>query len=214
MESTQPAVHFDLWDSLKDPASFLADDRANPARARAAALVRDERQRLGGRATMMEIGCCNGYDYEDFFSKMAELDYLGIDGSSTLVTYCQNRWAPAVFALGTFGSLSTFKAAPWDITYAKAVFEHQEDFQVPLEQLLFVTKRLCIINWYLPPAIEAKLGFNDSAKMFYNRYAAGAVKQTIREASFDLTTELSPSGNELYICRKPARVKTRGKTRK
>jgi len=196
-----PEVCFDLWDKLP-PDRFLTDDRHNPARALAAGIVRKEVARLGGSASLLELGPGPGFDYADHFSAIAGLEYSALEGSKKLLAHCTQRFPQADFQLGGFLALQRRQERSIDIVYAKAVFEHQASFQEPLRSFLRVARSLALINWYLPPGPTAQLRYNEQERMHYNRYAAGAVLKEITDAGFALEIRIAPPpGNALYICR-------------
>jgi len=207
-----PQVHFRLWNQL-DATKFLLDDRANPARAMAADVIKAQVELLGGQtASMLEIGPGPGFDYGDHFQHIPRLRYTGLEGSSMMLRHCKEQHPNADFQRGDFTTLQQYSAQSFDITYAKAIFEHQEDFEVPLHLMLSVTKRLAVVNWYLPPGPVEELRYIAAEPMYYNRYAAADVRAAVLTAGFELEIVTAPPpGNELYICR---RRSTRRRTRR
>lgn len=106
---------FRFWEHLAAPTTFLDDDRANPARAAAAAIVASEIEQ--GARSLVEIGPGPGYDYIDHFSRIPGLAYAAYEGARTLRDAFL-AVAPGVdVRLGGFEHLEPDSA---DIVYTKA----------------------------------------------------------------------------------------------
>lgn len=190
-------MDFEFWNQV-DLDLFIADDRDNPARGKAAEIVTTAMPKRRKHATLVEIGCGPGFDYGDHFSKIKRLKYLGLDGSAAMVEHCAKQWPQASFEVGDFASLV---GQEFDFTYCKAVLEHNPDFRVPLQRMLRVTRRLALINWYLPPSADPYRTFDASTKVHYNRYLRSDVLAAIDACGFSASTlTVDDSTNELYLC--------------
>lgn len=212
-EMSSEKVNPRIWNSL-DPKTFLKDDRSNIGRNMAAGKVSEFLKKIKTETkqrhvTMLEIGCCNGIDYRDYFRQMENdgLIYHGLDISKKMIESIQKDFPDLNVRVGGFTDLR--QSQKYDITYVKAVFEHQPDFAPPLKQLLSVTQYICIINWYLPPGRkdEAKIQFSEGEQVYYNRYEKALVEKVIKEAGFQIKIEEVPNGNTLYYI-----TKAEGKT--
>lgn len=189
---------FEYWNGLSKPAvdTFLANDWDNPARARAAEIIKG--WVAAGAVSLVEVGPGPGIDYDRFLSKIGDLKYTAFEGSKNLRDNLVSKFPGATFHHGTFADLPD---KGFDIAYTKATFEHQPDFEEPLKFFLRSTRRFALINWYRPPTIAENREYSHADKMHYNTYLKSTVNSLIHKEGFSLEEErCSVSGNVLYRC--------------
>ena len=189
-----------FWNTIDE--TFLTNDRSNPARAKAAEIIREELQSVRGKMTVAEIGPCNGFDYEDYFKSMKHLSYTGIEGSIERCKYLQARFGSKLFEHGSFESLQNRK---FSVLYTKATLEHQPHFAHCLQMLLRSARRLVVINWYIPPENATELiRWNSEIRVHWNQYNKNDVLDCIHEEGWTQIEDIRVSGstNSLYIVRR------------
>lgn len=194
-------THFEYWNGI-EPSAFLDGDRENPMRRKAAELIAAAAMQSVHPLRMLEIGFGNGIDYAAHLSKIPNLVYHGIDGSEALTAYCRSQYPGVDFRHLTLSRVRAGRKR-YDVTYAKAVFEHQKDFEDPLTHMLRVTGALALVNWYLPPGETVEHSYNPTKQMHYNRYEQAAVLRLITQQNFSCTIHrVEGSTNELYELRR------------
>ena len=196
--STDPDVSF--WESVYPP-TFLDDDRANPARVLAGAVV--AAAFACGARSLVEVGPGPGWDIEDHFLRTinAGMSYLGIEPTANLRDALLERYAdlPLSFVDGSFANLH---ADGFDVAYTKATFEHLPDFHPALERFVCSARMLAIVNWYRPPCDVEQRHYDAGQHVHYNTYKRGDVLASVAGVHRGLTVHAFPGGNEVWLFRR------------
>lgn len=203
VDTRNPEVSSYVWDK-QDPEEFLADDASNPVRLAALKEIEQAVSRIKkGVPTLLEIGCGPGIDYLNHIRPLVtsrRLKYIGFDICAPFIDRMK-RLCPetgAAFKTCGFGSLP--KKPMYDITYAKAVLEHQPALNPALRSLLQATKRTCIISWYLAPDEQGAFKWSENDKVHYNRFAKSEVYSTAESCGFSIVEKaVEQSTGLLYI---------------
>lgn len=191
VSSVDPSFRY--WNDLTSPSDFLADDDANPARDYVVEVLKREVD--AGARWLVEVGPGAGRDYRRY--RHLPLDVLLVEGSAKLADYLRKTCPTAHVRNGTFSSLMPGTA---DISYCKAVLEHQPDFRDPLRQLIRAARRLCIVNWYRPPAEAEERTYNARDEVHYNTYRRSDVLALVADEGRAVETA-TVGWNEVWLIR-------------
>lgn len=186
---------FKYWNELKQPETFLADDKENPSRGAVAEIVKAEIS--AGAKSMVEVGPGSGHDYGRFY-RFFPIEYTLMEGSQNLCQHLLQTYPTAKVRNGTFDSLVSDEA---DIIYCRHVLEHQKCFREPLRRAIAAARMLCIVTWYRPPSETEVSFYHQGEEVHYNTYRRSDVMNEI--ASAGCKVEVIASGtNEIYLIRK------------
>lgn len=188
-----------FWDTVPD--QFLADDRNNPARAAAAAILLEHARKTGLRS-LLEVGPGMGFDFADHFQPHVvskDITYQGVEGSTGLHSRLQQQYPVGDWVLGTFDDLTP---ASYDMAYTKATLEHQGTLEAPLVALLQAARSLVVINWYRPPGLQQEQVYQSKQQVWYTTWRQADVLEVIARFGTCEIQEVPGSTNVLYIVRK------------
>jgi len=181
----------DVWDGA--PIGFLSDDRPNPARAAAAAMIADLAAK--GVRSMVEVGPGPGFDYVDHFRGLP-VSYVAYEPSATLRSVFLLSAPGADIRPGGYVDLPP---ESYDLCYTKATLEHQRDFRHALHRMLLAARRV-LINWYLPPDEKGALRYSPEEGIWYNRYVRSEVIDFIHQHGYVVEERPQPPpGNSLWF---------------
>ncbi len=190
------------WDVAPD--DFLADDRQNPARNAAAAIIRAIGIEHGG-IRLAEVGPGPGFDFIDHFrpalgrSISQYVAYEASQGMADRLRTCLPG-SGACVEHGGFDQLAHLAPGAFDVVYTKATLEHQPDFRAPLDVLITAARYLLVVNFYLVPGEVEEKCYDEVQHMWYNRYAARDIERACYARRRNLcVVDVPGSSNVLYL---------------
>ena len=160
----------DLWYTKIHDANYLLHDN-----------FIEYLKKLTDVKSILEIGCGTGI-YPIKNKKLFEnVEYTGIDISSTAINYCKNN-SDFEFIVGDFISMDFDKK--FDLIFSHAVIDHVYDINQFVTKIIDSTKKYAFINAYrgfFPNLAEHKMKWDGHDACYFNDISVSKIRDLLLE---------------------------------
>jgi ubiquinone/menaquinone biosynthesis C-methylase UbiE len=163
--------HLRFWD--RAPIWFSGPEgKDHPSRLKALEII-------GRTSKILEIGCGNGVDFDEMLRRNLFSDfYCGVDVCETYIDYLtqkypkSNKYEFMHARNGLVDASARFSDKYFEVSYARAVLEHNSDFCQVIDTMLRLARRV-VVTFFIPPRDPEvmKTIMIDGALVYNNRYS-------------------------------------------
>ena len=131
--------------------------------------------------TVLEIGCGTGVYAIKEKEMFSDLEYTGIDFTSTNIEYCKNH-SEFNFLVGDFIKMNVDRK--YDLVFSHAVIDHVYDIETFLLNSVKSCKKFAYINSYIgyfPNLDKHKMKWRDDDHCYYNKISVKQIEKNLQE---------------------------------